>query len=296
MILYLHGGGYFSSSTDCYLLFLLRLAETIVRGGKTVSIFALEYDLAPEHVFPTQLRQAGAAYRWLVRPGSEGGVGVQPGRLLLGGDSAGGHLSLSLLVDLQQPYASAELDRRTAVNGTKHSIKPGLGLFMISPWLSLWHEATSFPKNECTDVLSRKFLLKVAGWFLGPERLKEWPPRSPYLEFLDPKPMIDWQGVLPAWVWVSAGKNEILYDDVKDWLETRKKDCRNGHVEEEIDLNESHVYAWLKTTEPGPKKEFLRRMYNNEEGENISEDDYKAIERIGKAILRRYKNVYGGSS
>lgn len=66
-IFYLHGGGYFSSQPGTYLLFLLRLAESILAQGQTVSIFALDYHLAPEHCYPTQLREAAAAYSYLIK-------------------------------------------------------------------------------------------------------------------------------------------------------------------------------------------------------------------------------------
>ncbi|KAL9012060.1 MAG: hypothetical protein Q9173_003140 [Seirophora scorigena] len=47
-IFYLHGGGYICSQPAHYLLFSLRLAEAVLDRGLTVSIFALDYSLAPE--------------------------------------------------------------------------------------------------------------------------------------------------------------------------------------------------------------------------------------------------------
>jgi monoterpene epsilon-lactone hydrolase len=64
-IFYLHGGGYFSSQPAIYLLFLLQLAESLAQN-LTVSIFALDYGLAPEHPYPSQLSDTIAAYQYLV--------------------------------------------------------------------------------------------------------------------------------------------------------------------------------------------------------------------------------------
>ncbi len=212
VILYLHGGGYFSGSAATYLLFLLILAEGIVRGGKSVSIFALEYDLAPEHSFPTQLRQARAAYQWL-----QDDLGVAKEHLLVMGDSAGGHLALSLLVDLWKPH-HADAETPETQGNEKQDLKPGLGLVLLSPWLSLDHRPESFTRNAMLDVLSADFLHNTALKFLGTSYSSPWPNRSPYLEFLTPEPRVDWDAILPVWVWVSAGKNEILYDDIVRWI------------------------------------------------------------------------------
>ena len=94
-IFHLHGGGYFSSQPAHYLLFNLRLAESILEQGLTVSMFALDYSLAPEHLFPTQLDEAITAYQYLT-----GEAKIPAKKIIVVGDSAGGHLALSLLVHL----------------------------------------------------------------------------------------------------------------------------------------------------------------------------------------------------
>ncbi|KAL9066962.1 MAG: hypothetical protein Q9161_007206 [Pseudevernia consocians] len=187
-ILFLHGGGYFTSLPAHYLLFLLRLAESILEQGVSVSIFALDYSLAPEHVFPTQLDEATAAYRYLISEEQ-----IPAGKIVVMGDSAGGHLALSLLVHLNKMGSLIE---------EKALEKPG-GLVMMSPWLSLHHESTSFTTNAHKDVLSRPFLRLAARRFLGHDLASRESPaafdmNSPYLEFLSPRPTIEWNVVLPS--------------------------------------------------------------------------------------------------
>lgn len=272
VILYLHGGGYFTSSPATYLLFLLRLAEVINQNDTGISIFALDYDLAPSARFPHQLKQARAAYDWLLST-----VGIQRNKLFIMGDSAGGHLALSLLVDLQG--SSSTISKQSAYS------HPAAGLLLLSPWLSLHHKPESFSRNELTDVLTGPFLQRTAIRFLGPN--SSYSPRDPRLEFLSPDPQVDWKAVLPRWVWVSAGRNEILYDDVVRWIVERGTDCPGeSRINGEIDQNEAHVYAWLRTTDPLLRREFLKRKIGDEQSE-----DYAATGRIANAILERMKSI-----
>jgi acetyl esterase/lipase len=103
---------------------LLRIAETIIAGGKKVSIFNLEYSLAPEAKFPTQIQQAGQAYSYLVKE-----VGVKESKISLMGDSAGGSIALGVLTHLQSPISS--------LRSIEELGRPGKGLYLISPWVSL---------------------------------------------------------------------------------------------------------------------------------------------------------------
>ena len=202
-ILYFHGGGYLCNRPAHYLLFLLQLAESILDQNVSVSIFALDYSLAPEHTFPTQLREAAAAYEYLIDKEK-----VLAEKVVVAGDSAGGHLALSLLVDL---------DMKQSLSADKQAYqKPG-GLALISPCLSLHHKPPSFTRNRHPDILSGQFIRQVVRRFLGrdvvaPGTQKDADVNSPNLEFLFPDPQIGWKDVLPSWVWISVGKNEIFSD------------------------------------------------------------------------------------
>jgi len=253
-----------------------------------VSIFALEYDLAPEFKFPAQLKQAKAAYGWLLDDGS-----VDRSNVLVMGDSAGAHLALSLLVDLWKPYDSLKDDTANPKRG-KNDLRPGLGLVLLSPWLSLHHQPDSFTRNAMTDVLAGPDLHKAAVQFLGPSHCKPWPNRSPHLEFLNPDHPIDWNTVLPEWVWVSAGKNEVLYDDIVRWIVDRGTDCDGeSRLDGEVDKDEAHVYAWLKTTDPALRKAFLSAKLEGGVGSDTDMETYAAVERVGQAICGRYENIVG---
>ena len=275
-IFYLHGGGYFASQPAHYLLFLLRLAESILERGVSVSIFALDYSLAPEHLFPTQLDEATAAYKYLIHEEQ-----IAAKNITVLGDSAGGHLALSLLVLLDNMRISNAEDKTLE--------KPG-GLVLMSPWLSLYHEPASFTKNAYMDVLSGPFLRLTARRFLGPNlttrgSLEVTSMNSPYLEFLTPEPTIEWERVLPSWIWASAGENEILLDNIKDWVRALNEKFEDGRVILEIGVGKVHVWQWLETmTDESMREAFLA-------GEIGDENGFEATDNVGRAIAARVKKV-----
>ncbi len=86
-LLYLHGGGFVIGGLETHDSLCRQLA--LRSGGAVV---ALDYRLAPEHRFPTAVDDAWAAMRWLAGPGGEA-LGIDGGKLAVGGDSAGGTLA-----------------------------------------------------------------------------------------------------------------------------------------------------------------------------------------------------------
>ena len=93
-VLYFHGGGY-SFYPRAYTNFI----ALFTMAAKS-RIFALDYRLAPEHPFPAQLEDAFSAYRWLLEKGAD------PDSLILAGDSAGGNLTLALLLATRESKVS----------------------------------------------------------------------------------------------------------------------------------------------------------------------------------------------
>jgi acetyl esterase len=86
MVVWLHGGGWVMGSLDSYDAAVRVLAESA--GAVVVSV---DYRLAPEHRFPAAVDDSLAALRWAAAHG--GGVGGDPARIAVAGDSAGGNLA-----------------------------------------------------------------------------------------------------------------------------------------------------------------------------------------------------------
>jgi monoterpene epsilon-lactone hydrolase len=89
-LVYVHGGGYSLGSLRSH-------GELAARLGRAAGMRVLfpEYRLAPEHPFPAAVEDMQAVWRWLRDQG------VPAGSVALAGDSAGGTLSLGLLLALR---------------------------------------------------------------------------------------------------------------------------------------------------------------------------------------------------
>jgi acetyl esterase/lipase len=85
-VVYFHGGGWVIGSIRSHDVICRRLADA---AGATV--ISVDYRLAPEHTFPAAADDCLAATRWVHDHAAE--VGVDPARLAVAGDSAGGNLA-----------------------------------------------------------------------------------------------------------------------------------------------------------------------------------------------------------
>jgi acetyl esterase len=85
-LVYYHGGGWVIGTLDTTDAICRAVANRA--GCKVVSV---DYRLAPEHKFPAPVDDCYAALKWVADNGAS--IGVDPSRLAVGGDSAGGNLS-----------------------------------------------------------------------------------------------------------------------------------------------------------------------------------------------------------
>ncbi|MCV7426977.1 alpha/beta hydrolase [Mycobacterium montefiorense] len=85
--LYIHGGGYISGSVEHYAPAIRRYV-----ADSGVPILAVDYRLAPEHQYPTPVEDCYAALKWLTANAKR--LGVEPSRIAVMGDSAGGGLAV----------------------------------------------------------------------------------------------------------------------------------------------------------------------------------------------------------
>jgi acetyl esterase/lipase len=174
-VLYLHGGAYVSGGPAHYRHFTWRIAD-----ATSAIVWTLAYRLAPEHPFPAALDDALAGYAWLA-----GGM-LHTSQLFVIGDSAGGGLTLGLLMKLRDQGRPL----------------PGAAV-ALSPWTDLALTGQSLASNAAADpILNAKHLPDLAKLYLAGTD-----PTTPYASPLYGDPT----GLPP--VLIQVGSDEILRDD-----------------------------------------------------------------------------------
>ena len=202
ILLYLHGGGYAFGSMRTHRVMLAHIS----RAAKA-RVLGLDYRLAPENPFPAPVEDSVAAYLWLLANGAD------PGKIVIGGDSAGAGLMVAVLVALKyigEPLPAA-----------------GVG---ISSWADMEATGQSYVKNaEVDPSVSRDRILRIAKVYLGGKD-----PRAPLASPLH----ADLRGLPPLLLHV--GSIETLLDDTTG-LAKRAKEVG---VEVEVDIWDDMPHVW----------------------------------------------------
>ncbi|MFG2577009.1 alpha/beta hydrolase [Streptomyces sp. NPDC048481] len=128
--LHLHGGGWAFGSADGQDERLWRLAEQA-----NLAVVSVDYRLAPEHPYPAGPDDCEAAARWLVTH-AEAEFGTR--RLMIGGESAGAHLSAVTLLRLRDRHSMTGAFRAAHLLFGPYdlSMTPSQRLFGSRPTLS----------------------------------------------------------------------------------------------------------------------------------------------------------------
>jgi acetyl esterase/lipase len=181
VFLLLHGGGYISGSPRTHR----KLAAALSKAAYA-RVLSPEYRLAPEHPFPAGVKDALNAYGWLLDQG------VTPDNIIVGGDSAGGGLALSMLLALRD--AGAVMPRAAV---------------LMSAWTDLTVSSPSVHAHKKLDPsVTRDGLRTAAKHYMGDRNAAD-PMASPL--FANPA------GLPP--MLLQVGGNEILLDDSRIFAE-----------------------------------------------------------------------------
>jgi epsilon-lactone hydrolase len=176
-LLYFHGGGYTFHAAITH-----RFAEMLAALLGT-RLFALDYRLTPEHPHPAQLEDALAAYSHLLAEG------VDPKRLVVIGDSAGGHLTLMTLVALQDVSLP----------------QPALAIGLC-PWTDIGARGASLHANDRYDLVQGYMALRFGEWLQGSGGYSR--------EELSPIHK-NYAGLAP--IYLQGGGRESLIDMIRDF-------------------------------------------------------------------------------
>lgn len=215
-ILYLHGGGYvYYSKAHENLIALVALAAE-------ARAFVPDYRLAPEHAYPAQLEDALAAYHWLLE------TGIAPERIAVIGDSAGGNLTLALLLALRK----------------EHAPLPALAVG-ICPWTDLSNSGDSMTTNDPYDLIDKRMADQWAKWFTRNANVND-PMISPI--------HADLRGLPP--IYLQAGSAEILHDMIRAFADQAEK--QGAQVKLDVWQNMPHDFQALGDLIPESKEALMR--------------------------------------
>jgi acetyl esterase/lipase len=175
-LLFFHGGGYCSGSIRSH-------RRMVTEAGRAAGVrtLAVGYRLAPEHPFPAAFDDALAAWRF-VRD-----EGVAARHIAVGGDSAGGGLTVALLCRLRDLGESL----------------PGCA-WLVSPWTDLTLSGATLVTKDAVDPLIHAGYLRELADAYVPARVDRKDPRVSVL-------FADLAGLPP--LLVQVGSAETLLDD-----------------------------------------------------------------------------------
>jgi acetyl esterase/lipase len=187
-LLWIHGGGLVTGAAAQDHRFCVEVARDLA-----VPVVSVDYRLAPEHPYPVPVDDCLSAWRWL--QGHAVDRGVDPARVAIGGQSAGGCLAASLVQRVhdgpgQQPVAQwlfcPMLDDRTAAHRDLDTVRH-----------FLWNNRSN-----------------RAGWraYLGADPGSAAVPTDAV-----PARRTDLSGLPPAWIGI--GDAELFYDEARAYAE-----------------------------------------------------------------------------
>ncbi|KAJ5338486.1 hypothetical protein N7452_005214 [Penicillium brevicompactum] len=165
VVLFFHGGGYAMPLSKGHLDWMAHVRNEAINAGVELSLLTHNGDLIPENRYPRQMSQGILALEHLLNSGYEPSqvtmvyikLTTCGSNIVVGGDSAGGHLSLSLIAHLHHPrFEDCPTRNLLSQSGAVR------GCFLVSPLASFNFNTPSYNRWLSADVL-RGFRRKRLG-------------------------------------------------------------------------------------------------------------------------------------
>jgi len=203
VLLFFHGGGYCSGS-------ILSHRRMVTEAGRAARMrtLAIDYRRAPEHPYPAAHDDAMAAWRFLR------GLGIAAAGIAVGGDSAGGNLTLSLIHQLR---AAGEALPACA--------------WLVSPWTDLTMSGATLEIKDAVDpIIHKTYLDELAAAFVPASMDRRDPLISPLFASLrDFPPML-----------IQVGSAETLLSDATRLAEA----AGSADVDVTLEIWPHMIHAW----------------------------------------------------
>lgn len=203
VLIFLHGGGYCSGS-------ILSHRRMVTEAGRAAGMrtLAIGYRLAPEHPFPAALVDALLGWRFVRK------LGIAAEHIAIGGDSAGGGLTVALMSELREARAAL----------------PGCA-WLVSPWTDLTRSGSTLVTKDAVDPICH-------GGYLG-ELADAYVPAG--MDRRDPRlsPLYgDLKGLPP--ILIQVGSAETLLSDATRFAEA----AGAADVPVTLEIWPQMIHAW----------------------------------------------------
>ncbi|HWM74280.1 MAG TPA: alpha/beta hydrolase [Nocardioides sp.] len=214
MLVFFHGGGFVFGDLDSHDAPCRFLAE---RAG--VRVLAVDYRRAPEHPFPAAYDDAVAAHRWALDNAAS--LGVDPHRIAVGGDSAGGTLAAGVAIC-------------AALEGRPLAFQ--LLVYPATDWTRQTRSLELFGGRGL--YLTREYIDLADASYLSDERDRTDPRVSPLFEKIP-------QGLAPAYI-ATAG-----FDPLRDEGEAYARLLCEAGVQVEMHRFPDQIHGFFNVLGPG---------------------------------------------
>ena len=219
VLVYFHGGG--------FVLGGLESADSVCRflcARANITVLAVDYRLAPEHSFPAAPDDALAAYRWAVQQAP--GWGIGPDRVLLGGDSAGGNLTIVTAMRVRDARRAGE------------DLPAPMFQVAFFPVTDMAHESDSYERFADGYFLTRDQMRWYIARYLPDAADRTDPHASPLLAD-------DLGDLGPAYIGVSG------FDPLREEGLAYGRRAQEAGNDVEVDLEPRHIHGYVNATGVG---------------------------------------------
>ncbi|KAI9281297.1 Alpha/Beta hydrolase protein [Umbelopsis sp. AD052] len=212
ILVWIHGGGFCVGNDIMYSAFYIKILENLKTAHSVnARILSVNYVRTPEAIYPKQRDECMGCYNYLIKD-----LGIDPKKVIIGGDSAGGNLTAVILQHLKPETFPA-------------------GAILVSPWINLETTSPTYTSNRSVDCIGIKNLNNCISRYVPEDMTINDPELSPiYAE--------EFKGHPP--LFVTYGGLEVFKHDIKEFIRRNRED--GVDVEE---LTRSMPHIWIMQPE-----------------------------------------------
>lgn len=241
VLLYFHGGGYTFHAA------LTKRFASMLAHHNNLRLFAPEYRLTPEHPHPAQAEDALAAWNYITAQ-------IPANKVIVIGDSAGGHMALSLLQTLK----------------SKGLPQPALCVGLC-PWTDIGERGESLHGNDAYDLVQGWMALQFGKW-LDPGGKFGRLALSPISH--------NFAGLAP--IYLQAGGRETLRDMIRDFAAVQVNNGADILLDQWDDMpHDFQAYDSLKSSSSAALIRIRSAIQSHLDGNDVFQSDPKTTVTSG---------------